>query len=675
MSTTNVHGTLSTDTATGVVTFTPDAVVPPLSVTLTGPASVTVGQPASFVGTASGGTPPYVLSYDYGDGSPPDLLGTHTYAQAGTYTVTVTATDKTGATAKATVQVVVTAAAAGTQTVKDGPYAGDPTCWSNGEPGPGNPATVRNLMTISANLIPSYPLTIQGTPITTLVRLAQEPRAGATSLVLGSAPVGWTPGQKLILGDSRPYDTSPDQTETVTIAGVSGSVVTLTAPLLHDHPGGYRWSGGLAIYDGSAFVAGLTGVPVLPFVANMTKTAGITGTGFVEVLGALDLTIDNALIGVHFHVDVTTKPVIRNAAFIGDGVKKWGLHLKAAPNGCVVEDSFLYNWAGACAWIGTVSGLSLQRNFALNPIASGGNRTAGPPTRADDSVHGRGNEGVGFWLAGVPANSTLRENVACGCNAYGFVFYVSPADSAGQSIPLTIDGEVYGSNSGFAPWNVGLTTTDRSTVYMRDWNLSYYGQFPYPTRGFDWHGAGFGPGQWFYGADYVNQDCHFHNLDVEMVGGLQLSTKIIGVQTINNSWFRCPWSILMGTLWSTATSANCMPRRVELHGCTFGDQIDGHYRRDVYMDAGPVSNGQDWTKLDEIAVYSPSGNFQVYYPEQAPDLVMVQSGQGGTDVIGTPDANQTNADALAKHGVCTAGALLPADAVDRPNIFGKVKPL
>lgn len=66
------------------------------------------GQQLSWPIIINGGTAPYALSIDWGDGSQPQLQSeansgdvtlTHTYQNAGTYTITIQATDKNGETA------------------------------------------------------------------------------------------------------------------------------------------------------------------------------------------------------------------------------------------------------------------------------------------------------------------------------------------------------------------------------------------------------------------------------------------------------------------------------------------------------------------------------------------------------------------------------------------------
>lgn len=91
---------------------TVSATPPPLAADFTvSPSSPTVGQAASFAGSASGGTSPYSYSWAFGDGATA-TGGTvsHTYAATGTYTVTLTVTDSASHTVTVTKSVTVVAA-------------------------------------------------------------------------------------------------------------------------------------------------------------------------------------------------------------------------------------------------------------------------------------------------------------------------------------------------------------------------------------------------------------------------------------------------------------------------------------------------------------------------------------------------------------------------------------
>ncbi|GAI81789.1 unnamed protein product, partial [marine sediment metagenome] len=58
------------------------------------PTSGEVPLTVNFTGNASGGTPPYSYSWDFGDGTfSSEQIPSHTYSEAGDYTITLTVTD------------------------------------------------------------------------------------------------------------------------------------------------------------------------------------------------------------------------------------------------------------------------------------------------------------------------------------------------------------------------------------------------------------------------------------------------------------------------------------------------------------------------------------------------------------------------------------------------------
>ncbi|HEY2080437.1 MAG TPA: PKD domain-containing protein [Streptosporangiaceae bacterium] len=99
-------------TATSTVTINVSAVGNPLQATASAvPTSGQIPLNTAFTGTATGGTPPYSYSWNFGDGS---ALSTaqnpsHTYTAAGTYTATLTATDSSSPAKTATSSVTITA--------------------------------------------------------------------------------------------------------------------------------------------------------------------------------------------------------------------------------------------------------------------------------------------------------------------------------------------------------------------------------------------------------------------------------------------------------------------------------------------------------------------------------------------------------------------------------------
>jgi PKD repeat protein len=105
-------GSSPAKTATSQVTTNVSAVGNPLAASAA--ASPTSGQVplnVSFTGTATGGTPAYHYSWNFGDGSATSTAQnpTHSYATAGTYTATLTVTDSASPASSASSSVTVTA--------------------------------------------------------------------------------------------------------------------------------------------------------------------------------------------------------------------------------------------------------------------------------------------------------------------------------------------------------------------------------------------------------------------------------------------------------------------------------------------------------------------------------------------------------------------------------------
>jgi len=100
------------NTATSTVTVKVSAVGSPLTATASGlPTSGQVPLNVSFTGSASGGTPPYSYSWNFGDGSATSTAQnpSHTYNNAGSYTATLTVTDSSSPVQTASSSVPITA--------------------------------------------------------------------------------------------------------------------------------------------------------------------------------------------------------------------------------------------------------------------------------------------------------------------------------------------------------------------------------------------------------------------------------------------------------------------------------------------------------------------------------------------------------------------------------------
>lgn len=286
----------------------------------------------------------------------------------------------------------------------------------------------------------------------TFVRLAAEPLAGQTRLVLGERPSGWHAGDRLVLPDTRQLGGDErggryqPRWEELTVAAVSGETVALTAPLAFDHKGARRPDGVLEF---------------LPHVGNLTRNVVIRSAnprgvrGHVLFVNRADVDVRYArfsnlgrtrpgvLDKTEFAADGTvrhlgTNPIGRYAlhlhhvfgplspaagarqfTVIGnaiDGAAKWGLTIHNSHFG-LVRDNVVYDarGAGIVAEDGSETMNVFEHNFVMRSEGSG---DFAPRSGYGGAANDPGGEGSGFWLRG-PSN-VVRNNVAANVDVFGF---------------------------------------------------------------------------------------------------------------------------------------------------------------------------------------------------------------------------------------------------------------
>lgn len=359
-------------------------------------------------------------------------------------------------------------------------------------------------------------ITMHGSPKSTFMRLSQEPLAGSTTLTLEQSVIGWKPGDRLTLPDTRQlkFHESGDkyipQWEELFIASISSDArtITLTAPLQFDHRGARDGNGTLRF---------------LPHVANLTRNVVVrsenpAGTrGHTQAFHRAEVDIryvrfqdlgrttidplDNtkfdqsgtlthigtnqiARYPVHTHHVIgpeTTPPNGYQFTLIGNAIDggsnthqfKWGMTIHGSHYG-LIQKNVVYNMSGAGIAFedGSESFNVLEKNFVM--------RVPGTGNRADSSCGSDcGREGVAFWFHGP--NNYVRDNVAANTpHRYGytiFVKYVGDKDIPtfkgadphleGQSTRVHMNktpllefarNEVYGaSGGGMTYWWIGTT--------------------------------------------------------------------------------------------------------------------------------------------------------------------------------------------------------------------------
>ncbi|MDB4673424.1 G8 domain-containing protein, partial [Verrucomicrobiales bacterium] len=121
---------------------------------------------------------------------------------------------------------------------------------------------------------------IHGRPMEqTYFRFAEEPLAGASTLLLEQAPIGWRVGDRLLIPDTRQHpfrknQTFTSQAEEVMIASIEGETVTLESPLSYDHRGPRDVEGNVGEIE----------LSMLPHVGNLSRNVVIRSEVAAPVL-------------------------------------------------------------------------------------------------------------------------------------------------------------------------------------------------------------------------------------------------------------------------------------------------------------------------------------------------------------------------------------------------------
>ncbi len=528
----------------------------------------------------------------------------------------------------------------------------------------------------------------RGTLKTPFVRLTTEPKAGDLTLTLATAPVGWLPGDKLVLPDSRELrnaERKPNyvpQWETPLIQSVSDNVVTLTAPLAFNHPGMRNPDGVLEF---------------LPHVGNLTrdcviKSQSALGTrGHVLFSDRADVDVRYCQFGglgrtkndpigpsnlegrypVHFHhlYGPSGLPAEQpQYVFEGNSVFcpidpmpfKWAIVIHDAHYGRIA-DNVVYNWAG---WgIGTEDGSEtenvIENNFVCRIFGTG-------------SRDHMGREGSGIWLRG-PKNR-VRNNVitnVSGTGAYSFPVEYYFSGTGNRNLPkfkgantttdyvrtdlngvsiLEDDGqEVYGAcdnaitywwvnTKGDLPQGTGGSTIKNFKAWgIWNWCLFAYESSRMTLDGWKLRGSGLPDApKGLVFNDYSSPNLFIKNADLQGLavgwGPSHHSGRIgyVGPQTMENCRLRNLINIQVGTPWTSSYKANNIPpRTVNVRNCSL-EALPGKPPQHVVMVYPPphslASAVLNLVVKDELFLYGHNGeDLQVYYSEQRGDFILPQS--------------------------------------------------
>jgi hypothetical protein len=304
----------------------------------------------------------------------------------------------------------------------------------------------------------------------TFVQVAQEPKAGQTTVAFAQPVNGWKVGDKVIVPDTRHlllgggevwagYRTQVEERIVASIAADNRSI-SLKTPLIFDHVGARNPDGVLEF---------------LPHVGNLTRNVvirsenpgGVPGHTMFTHRAAVDIryvqfqnmgrTTNAALhntnfdasgnitqigtnqigrYGVHIHHlmgPVNATNTGHQFTLIGNAVKytpKWAITVHNSHYG-LVKDNVVYDSGGA--GIVTEDGNETENEFDHNFVV----HSHGVGSSRD----GTGRYGASFWFAGF--NHIVRNNIASGANSrdqgivsgVGYDFVVPPA-AFNMRIPL-----------------------------------------------------------------------------------------------------------------------------------------------------------------------------------------------------------------------------------------------
>jgi hypothetical protein len=320
----------------------------------------------------------------------------------------------------------------------------------------------------SKGLVSHGAVSIYGSTVTSFEQATTGLSKGATSLHLAAVPTGWRVGDSIVItGDTADNASNQNQDETPQIASISGSFVTLTAPLKFNHSAGSDYVAdttrnatfssenttditqrghvmfmhnpnvvvdaagfyGLGRTDKSKIIDDTALVPVLD--ANGKQVLNPDGTPKMQLHIGTNV---RGRYAVHFHRtgtdDTDGQGVINDSAVVGS--PGWGI-VNHSSN-VDVSNNVVYNVFGAdyVTEAGDEIG-DFRNNIAIHSQGTGGT-VSGPAQAAAQDF---GQLGVGFWLQG--GNVSLNNNVAAGQRAAGFILFFHGLNQAGLGV-TTISG-------------------------------------------------------------------------------------------------------------------------------------------------------------------------------------------------------------------------------------------
>ena len=189
------------------------------------------------------------------------------------------------------------------------------------------------------------------------------------------------------------------------------------------------------------------------------------------------------------------------------------------------------------------------------------------------------------------------------------------------------------------------------------------------------------------GIQAVRTSTDLHLINVNIRGaqtGIETPAHAVGDMVVENSYIQAYRGIDVRRLTnggsnstaaelprSTLTVRNTKFRRMPVNNVE-PDQYSLYLQFPTQLPTDP--DNTNLTASNEVYLYDfngvPGANYRVYYPEQAPDVIMPQSilhADPRHHRIACPEANLTNRECWNRHGVALAGSVAPCAEVDGDN--------
>jgi cell migration-inducing and hyaluronan-binding protein len=265
-------------------------------------------------------------------------------------------------------------------------------------------------------------LDLHGEPRRAWTRLAATATAGSSQLQLAEPP-DWRAGDRLVVAAT---DFDPDHAEVVSVASVSGTTVTLEAPLAFSHFGELQTIAGRTV-DERAEVGLLTRNIVIRGDSASSQEAGFGG----HIMG----------VGGTLRVSGVTLRFMGQKGIVARYPMHW--HMMGPVDGQYFAGSSVWNSFNRCVTVhgtdnarveGNVCHDHLGHGYFLEDGAETGNLIAGNlglGTRTtEDGVLPTDSRAATFWITNP--DNTVTGNAAAGSHGFGF-WYALPASPTGLS--------------------------------------------------------------------------------------------------------------------------------------------------------------------------------------------------------------------------------------------------